>query len=68
MDVFRQRQRLRIAEDLDSLLGRIHDHTAILTMLKVTLERGLGFWIQLPVQVVRKFLNDSAAVQFSSPV
>ncbi len=61
-----QRHGLGIAENLDRLLRRIHHEAAIITVLEMALEVGAGVGIQLAIQIVRNFANDSSSFHTST--
>lgn len=63
----RKRNRLRIAENLNGLLGLIHDHRAIFAMLQVPFKFLLHDRIKVPVNVVRQLADDAFAIQFGAP-
>src|SRR6266852_7950738 len=61
-----QRHRLRVTEDLDGLLGRVHHQATVVAVLQVALQIRPGARVELPIEVTRKFEDDFFAVQFSS--
>src|SRR5713101_7579317 len=65
-DIGGQRHRLRVTEDLDGLLGRVHHQAAVVAVLQMALQVRPGARVELPIEVTGKFEDDFFAVQFSS--
>src|SRR5215470_2981930 len=63
----RQRNRLRIAEDFNALLGLVQDHCAVFTMRQMPLEFLLDRGLEFPVNVIRQLPNDAFAVHWGAP-
>jgi len=65
-NVLGQGYRLRVAEDLDGLLGRVHYEATVFAVRQVTLEFSPGARVQIAVQIVGKLADDSSTVQFGA--
>ena len=63
MQILRQRNRLRVAKNLDAFFGLVQDHSAVFAVREVALELQLGGRFKLPVDIVRYLANDGFAIQ-----
>ena len=66
-NIGRKRNRLRIAQNLNGLLGLIHNHGAIFAMLQMPLKFLLHDRIKVSVDVIRQLTDDAFAIQCGAP-
>jgi hypothetical protein len=59
-----QRDGLRVAEDLDALLGLIEDHGAIFAVTEMVFQFVLQLDGKFTIDIIRDLANDAFAIQF----
>src|SRR5579864_123088 len=66
-NVIRQRQRLRIAENLNCFLRRVHQQVAVFAVLQVNFDGLLQTRVQFAVKITGKLAHHASTVHWAIP-